>query len=53
MSEKNQQEKQAKEKANAEKPVSLWGAPFQDVLKVLLQTKPASKSDKINREKKK
>ncbi len=30
-------------KSGAEKPVSLWGAPFTDVLQALLKTKPMPK----------
>jgi hypothetical protein len=29
-----------KDQENAEKPVSLWGAPLRDVLDALLKTKP-------------
>jgi hypothetical protein len=37
-------------KSGAEKPVSLWGASFKDVLQALLKTKPMPK--KKNQEKK-
>jgi hypothetical protein len=33
-------------KIGAEKPVSLWGALFTDVLAALLKTKPISKNHK-------
>lgn len=39
-------------KSGAEKPVSLWGASFQDVLKALLKTKPILKENKKNGNKK-
>ena len=34
-------------KSGAEKPVSLWGAPFTDVLAALLKTKPMPKEENI------
>lgn len=39
-------------KSGAEKPVSLWGASFQDVIKALLQTKPNPKKEEKNGNKK-
>jgi hypothetical protein len=33
-------------KSGAEKPISLWGASFQNVLKALLKTKPIQKDAK-------
>ena len=33
-------------KSGAEKPVSLWGASFSDVLAALLKTKPMPKNEK-------
>lgn len=42
-----QKEKEKKEqnKSGAEKPVSLWGASFQDVVQALLKTKPMPKEE--------
>lgn len=37
----------------AEKPVSLWGASFFDVVKALLETKPMPKEEKGNNGKEK
>jgi hypothetical protein len=33
-------------KSGAEKPVSLWGASFTEVIQALLKTKPESKKKK-------
>ena len=33
-------------KSGAEKPVSLWGASFTEVLQALLKTKPMPKEEK-------
>jgi hypothetical protein len=45
--------KELKEKRSAvEKPVSLWGAPFAEVVKTLLNTKPMPKEDKQEKEQK-
>ena len=42
----NKNKKTTKEtKAPAEKPISLWGASFTDVLKALLDTKPMPKEN--------
>ena len=35
-----------KKKANAEKPISLFGAPFKDVLGALLKTPKPKKEEK-------
>lgn len=37
---KNEKVTKEKKVSPAEKPVSLWGAPFADVMKALLNTKP-------------
>jgi len=42
--------KEPKEKRSAvEKPVSLWGAPFTEVLSALLKTKPIPKEKTKNK----
>jgi hypothetical protein len=38
-------------KSGAEKPVSLWGASFTEVLAALLKTKSMPKTKNINRRK--
>ena len=43
MATKNQEPEKEEKKNGAEKPVSIWGAPFTDVLAALLKTKPMSK----------
>jgi len=40
---KKKTEEKKPNKSGAEKPVSLWGASFQDVIKALLETKPMLK----------
>lgn len=45
---KKAKEEDAK-KNGAEKPVSLWGAPFTEVLGALLKTKPMPKEDPKNK----
>lgn len=45
MSEITQEITQEKKKSPAEKPVSLWGASFFDVVKALLETKPMPKGE--------
>lgn len=43
--------KESKEKRSAvEKPVSLWGAPFTEVLSALLKTKPMPKEKKTKKQ---
>lgn len=46
---KKKTEEKKPNKSGAEKPVSLWGASFQDVIKALLKTKPEPKKDKHNK----
>jgi hypothetical protein len=40
---KKKTEEKKPNKSGAEKPVSLWGASFTDVIKALLKTKPETK----------
>ena len=40
MDAKDQKTEKEEKKSGAEKPISLWGAPFTDVLGALLKTKP-------------
>lgn len=42
---KKKDEKKEQNKSGAEKPVSLWGASFTDVLAALLNTKPMPKKN--------
>ena len=46
----NKQKNEKKKKANAEKPISLFGAKFEEVLGVLLKTKPKPKEKKTSKE---
>jgi len=41
--------KKGQNKSGAEKPVSLWGASFQDVIKALLKTEPMPKENSKNK----
>ncbi len=45
---KKKTEEKKPNKSGAEKPVSLWGASFTDVLTALLKTKPMPKEDGQN-----
>lgn len=50
-SKKKKPEEKKPNKSGAEKPVSLWGASFTEVLGALLKTKPSSeKKEKKARE---
>jgi len=42
---KNKKLEEKEKKSGAGKPISLWGAPFTEVLDALLKTKPMPKSD--------
>jgi len=46
MKTKNQKSEKEEKKSGAEKPVSLYGASFRDVMKALLKTKPMPKEEK-------
>jgi hypothetical protein len=45
MSTKTNKTKPVQNKSGAEKPVSLWGASFTEVLAALLKTKPMPRQD--------
>lgn len=45
MNVKNERKKKEQGKNGAEKPISLWGASFTDVLGALLKTKPMPKEN--------
>ena len=44
--EPKKKETEKNNKSGAEKPVSLWGASFSEVLATLLKTKPMPKTEK-------
>lgn len=52
MDTKNQKADKEEKHSGAEKPVSLWGASFAEVLGALLKTKPMPKEDKKKNESK-
>lgn len=52
MDTKDQKIEKEEKKSGAEKPISLWGAPFAEVLGALLKTKPMPKEKKQEREEK-
>ena len=45
MKAKNQKTEKEEKRSGAEKPISLWGAPFTEVLGALLKTKPMLKDN--------
>jgi len=45
MDNKNAPKEPKEKKSGAEKPISLWGAPFTEVLGALLKTKPMPKKE--------
>jgi len=49
MATKNPDSEKEEKKKRAEKPISLWGAPFTEVLGALLKTKPMPKEEKPNK----
>jgi hypothetical protein len=51
MANKNQELEKEEKKSGAEKPVSLWGAPFTEVLGALLKTKPMPKEEQKDKKK--
>jgi len=51
MDNKNAPQEPKEKRSAVEKPVSLWGAPFTEVLGALLKTKPMPKEE-IKKEKK-
>jgi hypothetical protein len=51
METKNQKSKKEVKPSGAEKPISLWGAPFTEVLGALLKTKPMPKERKDGEQK--
>ena len=50
MNDKTQEKIQEKKETPAEKPVSLWGAPFNDVINALLDTKPMAKKEESKKD---
>ena len=46
MTVKNQKPEKEEKASGAEKPISLWGAPFTEVLAALLKTMPMPKGRK-------